>query len=185
MGKSRKSKHSGGQRPRHQPTGLPSVEETLKAETEVGGASPLALAGGGSIPASIHTCVDQLQGHEALEKECGLLTLAELCGQPEAGPIFRQLRLTRHVAPLILDPEESVRVAAVGTLLAMAQEGNDETVEGMVQDDVMTPTVALLRKYFPGGWTPGEWGVARGVFDVCELYACDVYGVYVPRLSAL
>jgi len=153
MGKSRKAKHSGGQRPRHQPTGLPSVEETLKAETE--GASPLALAGGGSIPASIHTCVDQLQSHEALEKECGLLTLAELCGQPEAGPIFRQLRLTRHVAPLVLDPEESVRVAAVGTLLAMAQGGNDETVEGMVHDDVMTPTVALLRKYFPCGWTPG------------------------------
>jgi len=153
MGKSRKSKHSGGQRPRHQPTGLPSVEETLKAETD--GASPLALAGGGSIPASIHTCVDQLQSHEALEKECGLLTLAELCGQPEAGPIFRQLRLTRHVAPLVLDPEESVRVAAVGTLLAMAQGGNDETVEGMVHDDVMTPTVALLRKYFPCGWTPG------------------------------
>lgn len=153
MGKSRKSKQSGGPRQNNQPTGLPSVEETLKVEGEsVGGRGR-----GRGIPASINTCVDQLQSHEALEKECGLLTLAELSGQPEAEPVFRDLRLTRHVAPLVVDAEENVRVAAVGSLLAMANAGGgaEETIERMVNDDVMTPVIALMKKYFPKGWTPG------------------------------
>ena len=156
MGKSRKSRCSGGQRHKHQPTGLPSVEDTLKAEEE--SATPLdPRLGRSGIPASINTCVDQLQSHESLEKECGLLTLAELCGQPEATPIFREMRLTRYVAPLVLDPEESVRVAAVGTLVAMAMSGDDEeAIDRMVQDDVMTPVVALFKKFFPIGWTPGN-----------------------------
>lgn len=162
MGKSRKSKQSGGPRQNNQPTGLPSVEETLKVEGEsVGGRGR-----GRGIPASINTCVDQLQSHEALEKECGLLTLAELSGQPEAEPVFRDLRLTRHVAPLVVDAEENVRVAAVGSLLAMANAGGgaEETIERMVNDDVMTPVIALMKKYFPKGWTPGKSSKELDVF---------------------
>jgi len=164
MGKSRKSRCSGGQRHKHQPTGLPSVEDTLKAEEE--SATPLdPRLGRSGIPASINTCVDQLQSHESLEKECGLLTLAELCGQPEATPIFREMRLTRYVAPLVLDPEESVRVAAVGTLVAMAMSGEDEeAIDRMVQDDVMTPVVALFKKFFPIGWTADSSSKTLDVF---------------------
>ena len=158
MGKSRKSRYSGGQRHKHQPTGLPSVEDTLKAEADNATGNPARNGSGKSgIPASINTCIEQLQSHESLEKECGLLTLAELSGQPEAVPIFRELRLTRHVAPLVLDPEESVRVAAVGTLLAMAMgNGSEEAIERMIQDDVLTPVVALFQRFFPAGWTPGK-----------------------------
>ena len=156
MGKSRRSRPSGGQR-HNQPTGLLSVEETLKAEAELGAAVGRTDKGG--IPSSINTCIEQLQSHETLEKECGLLTLAELAGQPEADPIFRELRLTRHVAPLVVDPEENVRVAAVGTLLAMASTaggGSEEMIQCMVDDDVMTSVLALIAKCFPPGWKPGH-----------------------------
>ena len=161
MGKSRKARHSSGKRHQNQPTGLPSVEETIKAEAEKGGDSQAQPgAGRGNIPSSINACVEQLQSGESMKKECGLLTLAELSGQPESAPIFRELRLTRHVAPLVLDPEESVRAAAVATLSAMASGGkpedDDDVTERMVQDDVMTPVVALFKQYYPAGWIPGE-----------------------------
>lgn len=170
MGKSRKARHSSGKRHQNQPTGLPSVEETIKAEAEKGDLHSQGRlgAGRGNIPSSINACVEQLQSGESMKKECGLLTLAELCGQPESIPVFRELRLTRHVAPLVLDPEESVRAAAVATLSAMTSGGKpedgDDVTERMVQDDVMTPVVALFKQYYPAGWTPDSSSKSKDVF---------------------
>lgn len=146
MGKTKKGRQRDRKSP---PTGLPSVETTLKANSD---AAPIT-----GIPNSVNICLRQLQSHEALDKECGLLTLTELAGQADAPPLFASLRLTRHVAPLLVDPEDSVRLAAAGTLRAMAVEAVDsDAIDAMVQDDVMTPVSAATAKHFPPCWNPGK-----------------------------
>jgi len=61
-----------------------------------------------------------------------------------------------------------VRAAAVATLSAMASGGkpedDDDVTERMVQDDVMTPVVALFKQYYPAGWIPDSSSKSKDVF---------------------
>ncbi|CAH1270839.1 HEATR3 [Branchiostoma lanceolatum] len=134
MGKSRNKKYKSS-RPR--PTGLPSVAEALREGGAPGN-------GAGELPAL--AIVEKLQSASAEERECACTTLAGLVLQEAGLTALLDSRLVRTLGPLLLDPSQAVREGAAGVFRNMTVGGGHDLCDHMVEEDVMTPLVALLKQ---------------------------------------
>ncbi|XP_019646919.1 PREDICTED: HEAT repeat-containing protein 3-like [Branchiostoma belcheri] len=134
MGKSRNKKYKSA---RARPTGLPSVAEALREGEGAGN-------GTGEQPAL--AIVEKLQSASAEERECACTTLAGLVLQEAGLAALLDSRLVRTLGPLLLDPSQAVRERAAGVFRNMTVGGGHDLCDLMVEEDVMTPLVALLKQ---------------------------------------
>ncbi|XP_023231299.1 HEAT repeat-containing protein 3-like [Centruroides sculpturatus] len=127
---------------RNRPTGLPSVKE---AETDE------LLE---ESPSKYQTLIEKLQSGNREDKECAACTIASLVNRPEAVESLLQANIVKIAGPLLLDPNHVVRYTTAGALRNLSVGGHDVCRE-MIRQDVMTPTVALLRQYYRQ-WLPAK-----------------------------
>uniref|UniRef100_A0A2M3Z5D3 SYO1-like TPR repeats domain-containing protein n=1 Tax=Anopheles braziliensis TaxID=58242 RepID=A0A2M3Z5D3_9DIPT len=141
MGKARKPKLH---RNKTNPTGLMDVstliERGLAEETKSG--------------TPISAIVDQLESSDPEEKLCGLQSLAMICqGDVNVAEVVEN-NVIRIASSLLVDPNQSVRHATAGALRNMSTL-SVELCEFMVEQDVLTPLLALLHRYTGGAqWKP-------------------------------
>ncbi|XP_037042309.1 HEAT repeat-containing protein 3 [Bradysia coprophila] len=141
MGKTKKSKPKVAA---VNPIGIPSVrdfnEELLAAEDHPHG--PIAAM------------VDQLQSISVEEKMCALQSLSFLCQNRQRIPEIVQSDIVKTIASWLMDPCKSIRNATAGALRNLSMNGID-VCENLVEQDVLTPLLALLNEYaISSDWVP-------------------------------
>lgn len=143
MGKTRKVKAKAAQ---VNPVGIPSVrdislnEELLDEEAHPKGA--------------IVAISEQLQSVSIEEKMCGIQALAFLASNPAKVGLIIESDIVKIVSPLLLDANQSVRNATAGALRNLSS-GGIEVCENLVEQDVLTPLLALLNEYANAvDWVP-------------------------------
>ncbi|XP_058058726.1 HEAT repeat-containing protein 3 [Anopheles bellator] len=142
MGKARKPKLHRNQA---NPTGLMDVSALI----ERGLAADEAKSG-----TPIEAIVEQLESSVTEEKLCGLQSLATICqGEVNLAEVVEN-NLIRICSALLVDSDQSVRHATAGALRNLSTL-SVELCEYMVDQDVLTPLLALLHRYTGGSqWTP-------------------------------
>lgn len=141
MGKTRRPKPKVAQL---NPIGIPSVrefnEELLAAEDHPHG--PIAAM------------VDQLQSISVEEKMCALQSLSFLCQNQQRIPEIIKSDIVKTIASWLMDPCKSIRNATTGALRNLSTNGI-EVCENLVEQDVLTPLLALLHEYaLAPEWVP-------------------------------
>lgn len=141
MGKTKKSKPKVAA---VNPIGLPSVrdfnEELLAAEDHPHG--PIA------------SMVEQLQSISLEEKMCALQSLSFLCQNRQRIPEIIQSDIVKTIASWLMDPCKSIRNATAGAMRNLSMNGI-EVCENLVEQDVLTPLLALLNEYaISPDWVP-------------------------------
>ncbi|KAM7353156.1 HEAT repeat-containing protein 3 [Cochliomyia hominivorax] len=97
---------------------------------------------------------DQLQNANIEEKLNGLQSLAVLTASKDKVQSICQSDLVRIAAPLLCEKDASVRNAAAGALRNLSVNGI-EVCDFLVDQDVLTPLLALLREYaMDNEWKP-------------------------------
>ncbi|KAL9706336.1 hypothetical protein quinque_009854 [Culex quinquefasciatus] len=139
MGKAKKPKVHKNQL---NPTGLVDVGALLNQE----------LANGKS-ETPIQAIVDQLQSASAEDKICGLQTLATICQNDVNIAAVIESEIVRIAAALLVDADNSIRHATAGAFRNLSVL-SVEICEYMVDQDVLTPLLALLNKYAGSEWKP-------------------------------
>lgn len=139
MGKAKKPKVHKNQL---NPTGLVDVGALLNQE----------LANGKS-DTPIQAIVDQLQSASAEDKICGLQTLATICQNDVNIAAVIESEIVRIAAALLVDADNSIRHATAGAFRNLSVL-SVEICEYMVDQDVLTPLLALLNKYAGSEWKP-------------------------------
>ncbi|XP_053675935.1 HEAT repeat-containing protein 3 [Anopheles nili] len=141
MGKARKVKFH---RHKTNPTGLVDVNELIDQ----------GLAGSAKSGTPIEAIVEQLEAVVTEEKICGLQSLATICqGEINMSELVDS-NVIRIASSLLVDPDPSVRHATAGALRNLSVI-SVELSEFMVDQDVLTPLLALLNRYpSNGSWTP-------------------------------
>lgn len=142
MGKMRKTKpHAAAAK--LNPTGLPSVrdmEEMFGDEDSTDG--PIA------------TLVEQLQSVSLEEKMCALQALSFICQNQQRTQEIQDSDIVKIVASWLVDPNQSIRNATAGALRNLSLCGL-EVCEQLVEQDVLTPLLALFDEYASkGAWVP-------------------------------
>ncbi|XP_029712750.2 HEAT repeat-containing protein 3-like [Aedes albopictus] len=140
MGKAKKSKPH---KAKVNPTGLVDVNALVEQE----------LANGKS-DSPIQAIVDQLQSASTEEKICGLQTLATICQNDVNIGAVVESDIVRIAASLLMDSDWSVRHATAGAFRNLSVQ-SVEICEYMVDQDVLTPLLALLNCYATSAdWKP-------------------------------
>lgn len=142
MGKMRKTKtHAAAAKVN--PTGLPSVrdmEEMFGDEDHPDG----------PIPALI----EQLQSISVEEKMCALQALSFICQNQQRTQEIQDSDIVKIIASWLVDPNHSIRNATSGALRNLSLCGV-EVCENLVEQDVLTPLLALFTEYAnKPDWTP-------------------------------
>ncbi|GAB1603469.1 HEAT repeat-containing protein 3-like [Argonauta hians] len=140
MGKSKHRKRYAAARP--QPTGI--VADIDQEEQSVSNSAP-----------SMATLIDQLQ---STEEECRLVacaTVATIVADPGAIPALLENNLVRILAPLLIDPNIYIQNSSVGALRNLSVDGGVSVCEKMVNSDVLTMVIGLIKKY-EVGWDPSK-----------------------------
>ena len=97
---------------------------------------------------------DQLQNANIEEKLNGLQSLAVLTASKDKVQSICQSDLVRIAAPLLCEKEASVRNAAAGALRNLSVSGT-EVCDFLVDQDILTPLLALLKEYaLDKDWKP-------------------------------
>lgn len=97
---------------------------------------------------------DQLQNVNMEEKLNGLQSLAVLTASKEKVTAICQSDVVRIAAPLLCEKDQSVRNAAAGALRNLSVNGT-EVCDFLVDQDVLTPLLALLTEYAQDNeWKP-------------------------------
>uniref|UniRef100_A0A182U2K3 SYO1-like TPR repeats domain-containing protein n=1 Tax=Anopheles melas TaxID=34690 RepID=A0A182U2K3_9DIPT len=112
------------------------------------------LGGSEKSGTPVEAIVEQLESAVTEEKICGLQSLATICqGEINVGELVG-INVIRIAASLLVDPDKSVRHATAGALRNVSVV-SVELCEFMVDQDVLTPLLALLTRYPSNGqWTP-------------------------------
>ncbi|XP_073824399.1 HEAT repeat-containing protein 3 [Musca autumnalis] len=144
MGKTRKNKTRFALKVN--PIGLEAseVDDFLNAcdEYETSGVGP------------IESIRDQLQNVNIEEKLNGLQSLAVLTASKDKVTAICQSDVVRIAAPLLCEKDDSVRNAAAGALRNLSVNGT-EVCDFLVEQDVLTPLLALLSEYAQNNdWKP-------------------------------
>lgn len=140
MGKAKKTKPH---KAKVNPTGLVDVNALIEQE----------LANGKS-DSPIQAIVDQLQSASTEDKICGLQTLATICQNDVNIGAVVESDIVRIAASLLVDPDLSVRHATAGAFRNLSVQ-SVEICEYMVDQDVLTPLLALLNRYAAtADWKP-------------------------------
>ncbi|XP_074644939.1 HEAT repeat-containing protein 3-like [Tubulanus polymorphus] len=133
-----KHKRQKPQKPR--PTGIESVAEVEQEEAEL--ETPVTRTSH-----AVASIVDKLHSGSAEERECGCTTIATIVDQPGAVAILLDLDVVRILGPLMVDQCVTVRQAAIGALRNLSVVGGYEVCDQMIDNDVMTPLIAILQQY--------------------------------------
>ncbi|XP_058126316.1 HEAT repeat-containing protein 3 [Anopheles ziemanni] len=113
---------------------------------DVNGLIEQGLAGSAKSGTPIDAIVEQLESSVTEEKICGLQSLATI-GQGEVNLAeVVASNIIRIAASLLVHPDSSVRHATAGALRNLSV-GSVELCEFMVDQDVLTPLLALLNRY--------------------------------------
>lgn len=133
MGKTRKPKAKVAQ---VNPIGIPSLrdfnEELLAAEDHMDG--------------PIQAMIDQLQSISVEEKMCALQSLSFMCNNGQRIQEIIKSDIVKTIASWLVDPCKSIRNATAGALRNLSMNGI-EVCENLVEQDVLTPLLALLNEY--------------------------------------
>lgn len=125
------------------PTGLPSVrdmEEMFGDEEDTDG--PIAAL------------VDQLQSISLEEKMCALQALSFICQNQQRTQEIQDSEIVKIIASWLVDPNQSIRNATAGALRNLSLCGI-EVCENLVEQDVLSPLLALFNEYATkGDWVP-------------------------------
>lgn len=138
MGKTKQKRKSN----RNRPTGLPSVKEIEKDELLE------------ESPARYQSLIEKLQSASSEDKECAACTIAKLVNRPEAVESLLQANIVKIAGPLLLHPSHVVRHTTAGALRNLSVNGH-QVCRQMIEQDVLTPVVALLRQYVQE-WLPAK-----------------------------
>lgn len=142
MGKTRKPKSKV---PKVNPVGIPSIQEMgfideLDGEQHPGGA--------------IGIMSEQLQSPSIEEKMCALQSMAFLSLNEEKAASIVESDIVKIAAPLLMDDNKNIRNAVAGALRNLSLCGV-EICENLVEQDVLTPLLALMNEYASAvDWTP-------------------------------
>ncbi|XP_034236433.1 HEAT repeat-containing protein 3 [Thrips palmi] len=150
MGKARKDRKRG---PRHDPVGLNGSE---CVEEELNGSKASVNKG----EALIQTVVDQLQSSNVDDKLCGLHMLSEVFDGRTLEEVVRN-RVVRMAAPLLVDPNSTVRNSTAGAIRNLTTNGGPDFCDILIEQDVMTPLCSLIQK-FGNEWQPKVEGTSSG-----------------------
>lgn len=135
MGKTRKNKRLI---PRVNPLGIPSNREVDENEE---------LFGINDHPEGpIQAIFEQLQSVSVEEKMNALQSLALMSASVDKARILSSSEIIRVAAPLLMDRSQPLRNATAGALRNLSVCGVD-VCENLVEQDVLTPLLALLNEY--------------------------------------
>lgn len=141
MGKAKPKKHTSR---RNNPTGMPSArdmeEEVILEETDVN--------------SSVEELCDMLQGSKLEERECAANVMASIARDPASCESLLKASVIRTAAPLLLDKNTAVRHCIAGALRNISAISH-EACHALIDFDVMTPLVGLLKQY-NSPWKPAE-----------------------------
>uniref|UniRef100_U5ENR9 SYO1-like TPR repeats domain-containing protein n=1 Tax=Corethrella appendiculata TaxID=1370023 RepID=U5ENR9_9DIPT len=145
MGKAKKARsHTKNTNPIGGQTNSGSVTKTTTIEDELET---------NSSNSPIYVIVEQLQSAAAEDKLCGLQTLSTVCQNTRNIEAILESDLIRIAASLLVDPDTSIRHSTAGALRNLSII-SIEICEFMVEQDVLTPLLALLNSYTTTDWHP-------------------------------
>ncbi|XP_077503007.1 HEAT repeat-containing protein 3 [Amblyomma americanum] len=142
MGKAKTKKHISR---RNNPTGMPSTHD-IEEDGE--------LQDGNATSSSVDDLPDMLQGGNAEERECAACIMANFAKDPATCESLLTASIVRTAAPLLLDKNHAVRHSIAGALRNISAI-NHEACNALIDFDVMTPLVGLLKEY-NSPWQPAE-----------------------------
>lgn len=142
MGKTRKSKTHV---PKVNPVGIPSVRD-MNLDDE--------LDNGEHTEGGIALIAEQLQSASVENKMIALQSMTFLSASRDKALAMVANHIVKIAAPLLVDANKNIRNAVAGALRTMS-EGGLSVCEGLVEQDVLTPLLALLNEYANAGdWAP-------------------------------
>lgn len=133
MGKARAKKHTSR---RTNPTGMPSNRDVAE-ESELGE---------GDVKSSVDELPDMLQGANVEERECAACIMANIAKDPASCESLLNASVIRTASPLLLDKNCAVRHSIAGALRNISAI-NHEACCALIDFDIMTPLVRLLKEY--------------------------------------
>uniref|UniRef100_A0A131XBN9 SYO1-like TPR repeats domain-containing protein n=1 Tax=Hyalomma excavatum TaxID=257692 RepID=A0A131XBN9_9ACAR len=141
MGKAKTKKHSSR---RSNPTGMPSARDML----EEGALQET------NVNSSVDELCDMLQGSKLEERECAANIMASIAKDPASCESLLKAPVIRTAAPLLLEKNIAVQHSIAGALRNISAISH-EACHALIDFDVMTPLVGLLKQYnIP--WSPAE-----------------------------
>lgn len=141
MGKAKTKKHSSR---RSNPTGMPSARDML----EEGALQET------NVNSSVDELCDMLQGSKLEERECAANVMASIAKDPASCESLLKAPVIRTAAPLLLDKNIAVQHSIAGALRNISAISH-EACHALIDFDVMTPLVGLLKQYNTP-WSPAE-----------------------------
>lgn len=126
------------------PTGIPSVKELEEIDE---------LCSTNFETGTIESIIEKLNSSKADEKECAAVIVANMANSPSFVTSIIEHGIVRIASPLLIDRNISVRHAVAGCLRNLASSGDHPVITAMVDQDVMTSLVSLLKQY-EESWTP-------------------------------
>lgn len=134
MGKTKKLKNRA---PKVNPVGIPSVRDINlddELECELHPENAIALI------------IEQLQSVSTEEKMIALQSMTFLSSNRQKTLVMLENDIVKIAAPLLMDVNKNIRNAVAGALRTMSEGGMDICV-GLVEQDILTPLLALLNEY--------------------------------------
>ncbi|XP_077982591.1 HEAT repeat-containing protein 3-like [Glandiceps talaboti] len=124
-----------------QPTGLPSMKDAEAEENNELMQTPPTTAQTQTI-----TLLEKLQSPDDGDRECGCSSIALSVFDKNMIPHLLENDVVKCIGPLLIDNNLAVRESAAGALRNLSVSGSHIICERMIQDDVMTPLVALIKQ---------------------------------------
>lgn len=129
------------------PIGIPSVRDIEQNEEFFGGDDEMPEG-------PISALRDQLQSISIEEKMCALQALTVMCQNKTRIDEIIETDIVKIIASWLMDPNRSIRNATAGALRNLSV-CSVEVCENLVEQDVLTPLLALLNEYAADAeWTP-------------------------------
>lgn len=142
MGKTRKTKNRAS---KVNPVGIPSVRDIDLDDELENGAHP---------DSAIAIISDQLQSASVEEKMIALQSMTFLSANRAKALDMLDNDVVKIAAPLLMDANKNIRNAVAVALRTMS-EGSLDVCVGLVEQDILTPLLALLNEYANAvNWTP-------------------------------
>ncbi|KAL3185063.1 hypothetical protein MRX96_030947 [Rhipicephalus microplus] len=107
-----------------------------------------------NVNGSVDELCDMLQSSKAEERECAANIMANTAKNPATCESLLKASVIRTAAPLLLDKSVCVRHTIAGALRNISAISH-EACHALIDFDVMTPLVGLLKQY-NSPWTPVE-----------------------------
>lgn len=134
------------------PTGLLSVSEIEENDSCD---ESLSLGASTSRSSRVQTALEKLQSTRVEDKECGANAVSLLVDKKELIAELLSYDVVKIAAPLLVDPSIVVRHSVAGALRNMTVCGGHPTCQIMIEQDILTPLVVLLKQY-NHDWTPKD-----------------------------